>query len=162
MASTGEREAHIVFERDSGALQLCHLFHDGFGGTEVYVVTTGGTPRRPDLTNVRDGLMLTYVRDSILPGVQQMDFQEYDAVQKWGSASLLSFGLGVSSPTVAWDGGERLLFGWIIDNEAINGIPPLVHTRYRESGTWAKCERVRVSRSITACPWAAPAAGDFP
>jgi hypothetical protein len=125
-------EAHVVFERDPGTKQLAHTHYEEGGTVATDIITSGGYPRRPDMAAVGNGLILVYVRDSVIPGVQQIEFQEYVPIQLWQEPHLLSFGLEMSSPSVAWDGAGRMLFAWIIDNELVNGIPPLVHTRYLE------------------------------
>jgi hypothetical protein len=136
LVTNGAGEAHVVFERDTGTRQLAHAYYEEGGSVSTDIITSGGSPRRPDMAAVGEGLMLTYVRDSLIPGIQQIDFQEYVPVEGWMEPRLLSFGVQMSSPSVAWDGAGRTLFAWIIDNEAVNGIPSLVHTRFLEGETF--------------------------
>ena len=129
---------HVVMEHGaSPGNDLLHLEHDGSGFSSGVNPTTNGSPRNPDLAIVNDEMELVWVSDSAFPGIQQMDHARF-AAGSWDSPSLLSFGLGISSPSVAFDGGERILFAWIIDNELLNGIRPLVHTQLLTGDTFGQ------------------------
>jgi hypothetical protein len=147
MVILGEATPHIVFEKGSGPAELAHISHGGSSFSSATTVSAPGFPRSPDMTTVGETLTLTYVRNSFLPGIQQIDRQEYVPGSGWAAPQLLSFGLGMSSPSVAYDGAGRRLFAWIIDNEAVNGVPPLVHTVYEEAGVFGEV-RARPGQSI--------------
>jgi hypothetical protein len=121
---------HVAFEQGAyPANQLWHWVHDGNSFLSGWRPTTAPGPHDPDLCAVGNALELVYVDDGGAFGLQQVQRARFET--HWDAPQLLSFGVGASSPSVAYDGESRLLYAWVLDNEIINGIPPLVHTRLR-------------------------------
>jgi hypothetical protein len=143
IAITGDTTVHIVFETagtpGTSSTQLEHVMNAGTNWHYASFVIDRH-PRDPDMVAMDEDLLLTYVQDSLIPGIQEVKFKVCRAglPPNWQPAEVLSFGLRVASPSVAWDGAGRALFAWIIDNEAINGIPPLVHTVEWENASFGE------------------------
>ncbi|MFN2370562.1 MAG: FlgD immunoglobulin-like domain containing protein, partial [Candidatus Krumholzibacteriia bacterium] len=125
LAVDADRRAMIVFESDiMAASWLFYLEADDDGlGSQTDLISGAGA-RQPDVSLAPDGFVLTYVRDFWFPGLREVCRQHY-ADGSWQAPASIYFGVTVTSPTVAWDGGEMLLFGWVLDNA---GNQPLLHT----------------------------------
>ena len=133
---TDDGVLHVVMERGaSPGNDLLHLEHDGISFSAGVNPTTNGSPRNPDLAVVHNELELVWSSNSAIPGIQQMERARF-VTGAWDAPAVLSFGLGIRSPSVAHDGGERILFAWIIDNELLNGIRPLVHKQLLTGDTF--------------------------
>ncbi len=129
---------HIVIESD--IMSESWLFHmqadaEGLHGASDMISGAGAT--NPDLTAYGDGLMVTYVRNHWFPGLREVCYQ-YGEGDEWGvtwdSPVGFYFGLFVSSPSVAWDHDQELLFSFILDN---TGTAPLLHTAHMVAGELA-------------------------
>jgi hypothetical protein len=133
-AATGDGLVHVVIE--AGTEPMSHLLHfveDGSDLQPVTTVTSGDSPRDPDLAALGDALELVFRRDGPEPGTTVVEHVGYDP-GAWATPDPLALGLEVSSPSVAFDGEQRLLYAWILDNEAETGIPAEVITQLRVDG----------------------------
>jgi len=125
---------HVVYEGDiMGESWLFHMTVDEEGFHGPWDMISGAGAREPDLTAYGDGLMVTYVRDFWFPGLREVCYQQAESDEWgwiWDNPAGYYWGLYVSSPSVAWDGGDELLFSFILDN---TGSAPLLHTALMES-----------------------------
>lgn len=144
--------AQFVYEEGpDGNKVLYHVSHNGGSFTVPSDIGAGTNGREPDLVETGPGEMaLTYVRNSWFPGINEVCYQLYSG-SAWGAAVSMYFGIYVSSPSVAWDGGNRVLFAWILDNL---GTAPLLHTCLLDGATlgvvrWRPGED-QVTRTIVA------------
>ena len=145
---------HVVMERGaSPGNDLLHLVHDGVGFSSGLNPTTNGSPRNPDLAAMGESLALVWASNSVFPGIQLMERGTYEG-GAWTPPETVSLALGISSPSVAYDGDSQILYAWIMDNELVNGIPPLVHTQFRP-GAEVMEPRARPGRARCAVPDAA-------
>ncbi|RKZ10807.1 hypothetical protein DRQ32_06745, partial [bacterium] len=128
---TDDGNLHVIMERGAApGNDLLHVEHDGSSFSVIGNPTTNGSPRNPDLAVMNDRLELVWVSNSAIPGIQQMERTRYES-SAWDTPEIVNLALGISSPSVAWDGDEQALYAWIVDNQALNGIPPLVYTQIR-------------------------------
>ena len=133
-ACTEDGLVHVVVEAGTDPMShLLHLVDDGDRLDVMTAVTSGDSPRDPDLVAVGDGLELVFRRDGSEPGTQQIEHAGY-APGGWSAPDPLTLGLELTSPSVAFDGEQRLLYAWILDNEAETGIPAQVITQLRVDG----------------------------
>jgi hypothetical protein len=140
IAITGDTTVHIVYETSGTnepymGTRLEHVMIDGTNSHHMNFVP-GWYPRNPDMVAIGEALLLIYAENSYIFGIQEVKTQFCRAgfPPTWDEAEVLDSGYGMASPSVAWDGAGRLLFAWIVDNEAIGGPPALVHTVYWENG----------------------------
>jgi len=116
---------HLVYEVVSGSTtELYHTTHDGYGFDSPYDLGAGSNSREPDLTQFGSDLMLIFLRDSWMPGITDVCYQRH-ITGAWQTPVTMYAGLRCFSPSLAWDGAEKLLFAWVLDN---TGFHPLVHT----------------------------------
>jgi hypothetical protein len=133
-ACTEDGLVHVVVEAGTDPMShLLHLFDDGDRLDVMTTVTSGDSPRDPDLVAVGEGLELAFLRDGSEPGTQQVEHAGYTS-GAWSTPDPLALGLEVTSPSVAFDGEQRLLYAWILDNEAETGVPAQVITQLRVGG----------------------------
>ena len=125
LAISQRGEVHIVYESAAGGPG--GLFHVTVQESDFSTPTdlgAGTNATNPDLTVDGEGLMLTFVRDFWWPGTREVCSQQFDG-HDWAPPAGLMAGVDVQSPSVAWDGDRKLLFGWVLDN---TGSDPLLHT----------------------------------
>lgn len=128
--STGT--AHVVFESDimgESWLFTTTAGRSGFGGQSDLM--SGAGSRDPDLCRSAGGLMLTYTRNSWIPGWREICYQRFDG-SSWGTPTGFYSGWQIYSPSIAWDGANDLLMAFVLDN---TGSAPLLHTARLSSGT---------------------------
>lgn len=131
IAVTPDSVAHIVFGYGpSGATDLYYVTHDDASFSPPQNLNAGFNDTEPDLTVADGGLMLTFVRNFWLPGFREVCSMRYPAGGPWDPVIGIYWGVYVFSPSVAWDGGNKILFAWILDN---TGTDPLLHTCLMES-----------------------------
>ena len=134
-ARTADDRVHVVTEAGlPPASQLLHFVAGDEPLRLAHTVATGFAPGVPDMVAIGQELELVFRRQGPLPGLHQVQRSTYGA-GSWSTPAMFGFGLDVASPSVAFDGDERTLYAWIVDNEPIDGIPPLVRTRMRTGST---------------------------
>ncbi|MCB1182549.1 hypothetical protein KDM41_03880 [bacterium] len=125
IASDAPGEAHIVCEADGGGTTALMYVRVTDATVDAPVdIGAGVGAAQPDLTVDGSGLTLAYVRDFWFPGLHEMCYQRFNG-GTWEVPVGVYFGVQVTSPAVAWDGADRLLFSWVLDN---TGSDPLLHT----------------------------------
>lgn len=124
--------AMIVFESDiMGASWLFWMAGTDAGLGPQTDLISGAGATQPDVALADGGFMLTYVRDFWVPGLREVCRQRCEGLS-WQQPVGITFGVTITSPSVAWDGAGRLLFAWVLDNA---GGQPLLHTMLMTDGT---------------------------
>ncbi|MFO7652683.1 MAG: hypothetical protein R6X25_02570, partial [Candidatus Krumholzibacteriia bacterium] len=127
LAATEDGLVDVFFEQEAaGVTRIYHVWLDGStpGGPTLQVDL--GSPRFPDVAVV-DGndLVLVHVRDSILPGVEQVEVHRR-VNGAWQPSRALQFGSAIRSPSVAGHTGDRVVVAWVLDNSVWGGSAGLV------------------------------------
>ena len=123
--------AMIVMESDvGGTLGLVWMEGSDGGLGPEDDLQAGANAQEPDLAVGPDGFVLTFVRDSWFPGLHEV-CRQHHVSDAWQAPETIVTGVDVSSPSVAWDRADRLLFAWILDNA---GGKPLLHTMVMDNG----------------------------
>ena len=131
VAVDGTGEAMIVFASDiMGESWLFGMTgSDGGLGSQTDLISGAGATE-PDLCLGPDGYVLTFVRNFWFPGLREV-CRQYREAGTWQTPESMYWGLYLSSPSVAWDGDDRILFSFILDN---SGTDPLLHTMLMTGG----------------------------
>ncbi len=87
---------------------------------------SGDNAHHPDLAAIDDGAAMVFVRNSWIPGVSDLCLQ-YFRNGSWDVPQVITFGLFLDSPTVAYDGNGDLLVAWVLDNST-NRTAPVLQT----------------------------------
>jgi len=132
VAINAQGDEMVVFESMIGGSPW--LFYSPVVGSNLNGWTdlvSGAGASEADLVGTQNGFALTFVRDFWFPGLREVCYQLYQA-GSWSEPQGMYFGVNVWSPSVAWDGGQNLLFAFMLDN---TGSDPLVHTMKMTGGT---------------------------
>ncbi|MCK9995225.1 MAG: hypothetical protein KAH56_02975 [Candidatus Krumholzibacteria bacterium] len=111
-------QAMIVFNYWDGGLntvQMKSVEVDDVGFGTVLDLPTGNGAQDPDLVGTDTGFTLAFVRDFWFPGAREMCYLQYED-DSWAAAAGLGFGWEITSPSVAWDGVDDLLFAYVVNN----------------------------------------------
>ncbi|MFH1680563.1 MAG: FlgD immunoglobulin-like domain containing protein [Candidatus Eisenbacteria bacterium] len=132
IAVTDDGVAHIVYQEGAwDATALYYVNHGGVGFSTPENLNIGFNGREPDLAVYNgNALVLTFVRNFIIPGFNEVCYQKRTSGGSLEASVGMYWGVYVQSPSVAWDGGSKVLFSWVLDN---TGTDPLLHTCLMES-----------------------------
>jgi hypothetical protein len=134
LAIDGSGDPHVIVEYGpSGSQNFLHLFGATGGYVWGYLVIANNT-HAPELIRDGDDLRLAYVCDSNILGLQDIRTVVYHD-GSWQSSLVQTYGLDLSSPTLAWDGANTVLLAWIVDNSGNGSASTLMTTRISGSVT---------------------------
>lgn len=150
--------AEIVFEGDIGSeTWLFHIQGTPTGFGTVRDLMSGANSREADFAQGDGELVLTYVRDSDLPGLAEIFYRTYDGAS-WSMPVALDLALSISSPSVIWDDNVSTLFAWIADD---TGSDPRLRTSLMTGGVPGPVRRRATEGDVYSVSVDSPGGGIF-
>ncbi|MEZ4386999.1 MAG: FlgD immunoglobulin-like domain containing protein [Candidatus Krumholzibacteriia bacterium] len=124
-------EVRLVAVEDRGGFEsLGEYLIDGETCDGPRDLEAGVNAQEPDLVPYGDGFALAFVRDLWLPGFREVCYRFFTGGD-WQPIQAPYFGVSITSPTIAWDGGDTALLAFVLDNAAGS---PLLHTCLVDGG----------------------------